>query len=433
MTTGDSDGPEGRPLSSSEDVAPSPDVDEDEFPESARRRNLIATCFAAALASIGFLFVIPIFPLYTLSLIDGDLAEAAAWSGLAIGISPLLSASTGPLWAVLAQRIGHKAMLMRSVASIGLATALMAFATHPIHLVGARVLIGFFGGIPVAAMGAITASSRRNELGRSIAALQTAQMLGPTVGPLLGGVLATLFGFRASFLVAAGLFGAACLVAGWLYRNPPRISAEAARRRETPTAKPGGVLFWTPLAALFIANFIDGSFISLLPIVIGPLGAPADMLTLMAGVGVSGAGVGVAIAANVAGRLESRIPAFKMIAIGLSVTAVLVLMLALVEVWWQFIVMRILVAIVAGGVPTLAYGAVAANASAAQRARSIGIATSVGMLGWAASPYISGLMVGVGLDYYYVGAAIALAACSVASWLALRRYHAAPHVPWASA
>jgi DHA1 family multidrug resistance protein-like MFS transporter len=403
---------------------------DDDFPDSARRRNLVATCLAAALASIGFLFVIPIFPLYTLSLLeDGSLAEAAAWSGLAIGISPLLSASTGPLWATLALRIGHKAMLMRSVASIGLATALMAFATHPIHLLGARVLIGLFGGIPVAAMAAITASSRRSELGRAIAALQTAQMLGPTVGPLLGGILATFFGLRASFLVAAGLFVAACVVAGWLYRNPPRISAEAARRREAPAVKPGGLLFWTPLASLFIANFVDGSFISLLPVVIGPLGAPPDMLTLMAGVGVSGAGMAVAIAANVAGRLESRMPVFKMIAVALGVTSLLVLMLAAIEVWWQFVVMRVLVAVAAGGVPTLAYGAVASQSSAAQRAKSVGIATSVGMLGWAASPYISGLMVGIGLHYYYVGVAVALAACAIASWRALQRVRTAPHAP----
>jgi MFS family permease len=116
-----------------------------------------------------------------------------------------------------------------------------------------------------------------------------------------------------------------------------------------------------------------------------------------------------------------------MIAVALAVTSLLVLVLAVIEVWWQFVSIRVLVAIIAGGVPTLAYGAAAGQTPAAQRAKAIGIATSVGMLGWAASPYISGLMVGFGLPYYYVGAAAALAACAVASSLAFRRTRAAGH------
>ena len=171
---------------------------DEEFPASARRRNVLVTCLAAAIASIGFLFVMPIFPLYIHTLIDGDLAEAAAWSGLAIGVSPMLSATTGPLWVWIGQRVGQKAMLMRSVACIGFATALMAFATHPMHLVLDRIIIGIFGGIPVASMAAITASARRQDLGRAIAMLQSAQQFGPTIGPLLGGALAAFFGFRAS-------------------------------------------------------------------------------------------------------------------------------------------------------------------------------------------------------------------------------------------
>jgi DHA1 family multidrug resistance protein-like MFS transporter len=393
----------------------------DEFPDSARKRNLIATCIASGLASIGFLFVIPIFPLYIMTLIDGDIAEAAAWSGLAIGISPLLSATTGPFWGVLGQRMGEKAMLMRSVACIGLATAVMAFATHPVHLVGARILIGLFGGIPVASMAAITASARRNELGRAIAALQSSQMVGSTVGPLMGGTLATVFGFRSSFLVAAGLFGAALVVASWLYRNPPRPVSTTARRNDVSAVRPRSIQFWAPLGALFLANFIDSSFMALLPVVIGPLGAPVECVTMIAGMGISAAGVAVVIAANVAGRMEGRFPPFRVISIALGITSVLMLSLTLITDWWQFLGVRFLVAIVAGGVPTLAFSAAAAQAPANQRGKAVGIATSIGMLGWAASPYVSGLMVGFGLRYLYVGAALALVGCSVMVMVAAHR------------
>ncbi|MFN0071405.1 MAG: MFS transporter [Chloroflexota bacterium] len=395
-------------------------IEHDDFPDSARRRNVMVTCIAAAIASIGFLFVIPIFPLYIQTLIDGDLAEAAAWSGLAIGISPMLSASTGPFWVWLGQRVGQKAMLIRSVAAIGLATAFMAFATHPIHLVLDRVIIGLFGGIPVASMAAITASARRHELGRAIAMLQSAQQFGPTIGPLLGGALATFFGFRSSFIVAAALFGAACVVTSVMYRNPPQVEPSPRRAGESSGAKPRTLRFWAPLAALFTANFVDGSFMSLLPVVIGPLGAPAESITLIAGAGVSVAGIAVVCAANVAGRLDGRIPAFSFIAPALALAALLVFGLLLVDSWWQFVTVRVLIALVAGSVPTLAFSAAANQASSSERATAVGVATSVGMLGWAASPYISGLMVGIGLHWLYAGAGIAMLLASVLVWFAGR-------------
>jgi MFS transporter, DHA1 family, multidrug resistance protein len=401
-------------------IAATQPPEDDAFPSSARHRNVLVTCLSAAIASIGFLFVMPIFPLYIHTLIDGDLAEAAAWSGLAIGVSPMLSASTGPLWVWIGERIGQKAMLMRSVAAIGFATALMAMATHPVHLVLDRVIIGIFGGIPVASMAAITASARRQDLGRAIALLQSAQQFGPTIGPLLGGALAAFFGFRASFVVAAALFGLACVVVAWMYRNPPSAAPTTRRAGEAAGAKPRSLRFWAPIAALFTANFVDGSFMSLLPVVIGPLGAPQESLTLIAGAGVSLGGVAVVVAANLVGRMDGRIHPFTFIAPALAVAAMLVLGLMLVDSWWQFVAVRVLIAIVAGAVPTLAFSAVANQASASQRSTVVGMATSVGMLGWAASPYISGLMVGIGLHWLYAGAGIAMVLAAVLVWAAGR-------------
>jgi MFS family permease len=95
--------------------------------------------------------------------------------------------------------------------------------------------------------------------------------------------------------------------------------------------------------------------------------------------------------------------------------------LTLVGSWWQFVVVRVLIALVAGAVPTLAFSAVANEAPASQRSATVGIATSVGMLGWAASPYISGLMVGIGLHWLYAGAGVAMTLAAVLVWFAGKR------------
>src|SRR5690606_34364212 len=79
-----------------------------------RRRNLIAVSIASFLASVGFMVVMPFLPGLLREVTGGDAASTGLWLGLAIGISPLMTALTGPFWTALGERYGRKAMLERS-------------------------------------------------------------------------------------------------------------------------------------------------------------------------------------------------------------------------------------------------------------------------------------------------------------------------------
>jgi len=136
-----------------------------------RRRNLIAISVACFLASVGFMVVMPFLPGLLREVTGGDGASTGLWLGFAISIAPLMTALTGPLWTSMGERFGRKAMLERSIVCIGIGIGLMAVATSPIHVVALRGIVGGLGGVSVAALAAITATTPRREIGPAVGTL----------------------------------------------------------------------------------------------------------------------------------------------------------------------------------------------------------------------------------------------------------------------
>jgi MFS family permease len=59
--------------------------------------------------------VTPFIPLYILELVGGDPIAAAAWSGIALGISPFMTAVAGPFWGAFANKYGARPAMMRTL------------------------------------------------------------------------------------------------------------------------------------------------------------------------------------------------------------------------------------------------------------------------------------------------------------------------------
>ncbi|MBA2451092.1 MAG: hypothetical protein H0V51_24025, partial [Chloroflexi bacterium] len=63
-----------------------------------RRRNLLAVSLASFLASVGFMVVVPLLPGLVREVVGAEVDSAGLWLGLAISVSPLLTALTGLFW-----------------------------------------------------------------------------------------------------------------------------------------------------------------------------------------------------------------------------------------------------------------------------------------------------------------------------------------------
>ena len=94
-------------------------------------QNLFAVTAATFIGFTGFTLVMPFLPLYFRQLGVTDVGEIALWSGVSLGITPLITAFMAPLWGRLADQYGRKIMVQRSIASFVVVMAAMVSASAP--------------------------------------------------------------------------------------------------------------------------------------------------------------------------------------------------------------------------------------------------------------------------------------------------------------
>src|SRR5690349_22794905 len=135
-----------------------------------------------------------------------------------------------PVFGALADRIGPRPVLLGGLLGFALASAGFVLADNPAWLGVARFAQGAAAAAFSPAAGAMIARiapDRRR--GRAFGSYGAWKGLGYALGPIAGGVLLSLGGYRLLFLVLTGL---ALAVAGWAAAVAPRLPA-LPRSRQT--------------------------------------------------------------------------------------------------------------------------------------------------------------------------------------------------------
>lgn len=152
---------------------------------------------------IGFSFALPFLPFFISELGTFDKGQQAFWAGLVIGISGVTLAIFSPLWGVLADRYGRKAMVCRSMFGGALVIFLMSLVRTVGQLFACRLLQGVLTGTVSASVALVASVTPEDKSGFALGMMQAAAYIGTTAGPLFGGVLADLYGYRAAFRAGA--------------------------------------------------------------------------------------------------------------------------------------------------------------------------------------------------------------------------------------
>ena len=169
------------------------------------RGAILMIALGVGVASVSLSFWVPFVPLYLRELGARSDSDALGWAGLAfagLGISRLVVA---PVWGVLADRFGRRAMFVRALVFASATTLIAAGATEPWHIVLAFTTQGLFSGFVPAAAALTSVLAAESKMGQSLGLVNAAQYLGTTIGPVLGAVFATLFGLRGAIVVGAAM------------------------------------------------------------------------------------------------------------------------------------------------------------------------------------------------------------------------------------
>jgi DHA1 family multidrug resistance protein-like MFS transporter len=318
------------------------------------QRNVWALSLIVFTAFVGFQFFSPFLPLYVKELGVTDPAEIAVWSGVLMAVTPGLAGLLGPLWGRLADRVGRKLMMVRSLAGFIVTIAAMGLVTSVSQLFVARLVQGIFAGFSVMAMALASVSCPRDKVPVAIGRVQSAQLLSAAVGPAAGGYVASHFGIRYAFFVTAGLCAVSLI--GLMVLFTEERPGEATKR---PAPLAFRDVFRLPhfavvLGLLLIAQFIDRGLALLIPLKVAHLPG-VERIAAVSGIIISVSAVCGTISASVAGRLAQDWPIGRLLLIACLTGAVPCALMAWTSSWVWLLVLRCLVGFSLGGALTLAY------------------------------------------------------------------------------
>lgn len=378
------------------------------------RLDLWATCAAQFLTLAGMTAVLPLIPLYLQEIGVQDRATLKYWTG-AIGAAPFaVAVFATPVWGALADRLGHKPMVVRSVFGIALTTIGMGFAGTPLALLGWRAVQGVVSGVFPAAVGLISSRTPEVRLGRALAVLQSARAAGALCGPVIGGLLADLIGMRGLFFGVGGVAVLAALACSAVISSPPVPPRPHGREHREPgwravLAAPGlpGLL---ALLALFQAGIMCSW--PTLALFVESLGVTRDAVATTTGVVVFAAGLPATLMATVWARWGRRFGSGRVLVVSLLLTGLFSIAVGRAPGLPLVLALRVGSGVAMAGFVPLAFETMNARVAAGTRGRVAGLGSTAMMVGNVIGPLAGGWLaahVGLGATFWVPGAALAAA------------------------
>ena len=392
-------------------------------PSQAWQRNVYAVTATSFMGYTGFTLVMPFLPLFIGQLGVTDPGQIAMWTGVSLGITPAMTAMLAPAWGRLGDRFGRKIMVERSLVSFVVLFAAMAYVTRAWQVLAIRAVQGLFAGYGSLSVAMAAESAPRDRMPSAIGLVQTAQRIGPGVGPLIGGVLAGLVGLRRAFLATAGFYAIGLVVIHLMYderathevspnpENPPNLAnPQNPRARVTFRSVLAFQNFILMMVVIFGLQFVDRSFGPVLPLYVEQAGRSHAQVALVSGVLFSIMACTGALGHHFCGRLVKRFPMRVVIAGGAAVAAAGSALVGASGNVWVMSAASTLLGLGIGAAMTAAYSAAGSVIPAGAHGTGFGVLTSASLVGMASSPFIAGFLGGSSIRVVFLVDLVIMAA-----------------------
>ncbi len=317
------------------------------------KSTLYAVGAGEFLAVAGFTTSTPITPFFLQDLGVTDPTRLKLLAGLVQALPSISLVFFSPIWGGIADNYGRKPMLMRAMFGGTLVMLLMGMVTSPWQLVVLKTIQGCITGTIAAATIMVAAIAPQEEVGYSLGLLQMAIFLGASLGPLIGGTIADLFGRRATFYATSVLLLAAGIVVARFatdsFTPPARRKSIAASLLPDFRPLSRSRALWS-LMAVIAADQIAGSVVSpFLPLYIQKISTAAAHVGTTTGVIIGLGAVASALAAIIVGRFSYRLGYRRVLIVCMTGAAVFIIPQAFVQTPVQLLFLRIASCFFVGG------------------------------------------------------------------------------------
>ncbi|HEY3065686.1 MAG TPA: MFS transporter [Methylomirabilota bacterium] len=302
-------------------------------------------------------FVYVSLPFHIKAISTVDATTTLRWTGWILGITPLVTVITAPVWGRFAERGDPKTLYvvvqtLQSVSFLGMAIA----RTLP-ELLLSRVVLGFMGASSTFAFISAGRSADAAAVRRQVATVQSAMTVGQVLGPLAGAIAAARLGFRGSFVFGAVILLGCALLVRWGVPS----SREGTAAVSTP--RPARVRDVVSVALLVLGGSTQVFFLtSILPDILPGLGIATGDTLEVGGILIFASGVAAAVGSLLARPLAELMPERRLIPVLVLASSALIAGLAPVDSVWLYGGVRFLQVLCIAPVFPLVVAAIAQHA-----------------------------------------------------------------------
>ncbi|MGP4081789.1 MFS transporter [Pseudalkalibacillus sp. R45] len=346
--------------------------------------------------------ILPFLPLYLEELGVTGSKALSNWTGAVFSAAFLSGAIMAPIWGIFADKYGQKANLIRAGIGMGILTFSMAFATGPWMLLALRFFMGFFSGFITVSFSYLSRITPKEHTGSALGFLQTGGISGGIIGPLIGGALSDLFGFRPVFAVTGiSIMVTLTLVVFFIPKDEPMQAVKGKQGTFMDVLKNRQLLL------LFIATFLlQASMLStnsMMTIFVKTFVGDPENLALLAGLAASILGIATIIGSPYLGKLGDRIGHVKMLPVLMLVSGILFFPQLWTDNIYELYIWRFLQGLILGGVWPALQTLIHKKTPPAIQGRAFGVTGSCRFLGNLTGPIIGGWISGSFITAYVFG------------------------------
>lgn len=367
------------------------------------RKNLIVCWFGIFVAAIGMSQIAPVLPLYIQHLGIQDTATITKISGIAFGITFIISAIFSPIWGSAADKYGRKPMILRASLGMAITIGCMGFAPNVYILIGLRLLQGVITGYSTACTALIATQTDKEHAGYALGTLSTASIAGALLGPTIGGFIDEILGLQSVFFITGALLLISFITTLLFVKESfVREDKKVLTIKEVWSTVPEKSLTVTMFITFFILSVALYSVEPIVTVYIKQLSNNSLHIALLAGLTFSASGLANIIAAPRLGKLSDKVGAHKVMLTCLIGAVIIFIPQAFVQNTWQLMGLRFLLGLASAGLNPSVNIILKKITPSSLTGRIFGFNMSAGYLGVFGGSVLGGQIAGIlGMQYVF--------------------------------
>lgn len=349
----------------------------------------------ALMMSSSYTMLIPFLPIYMQSELRATADNVSLWSGVTYAITFAISAFVSPIWGKLSDKMGKKPMIIRSSFLLAITYFLGGIVRTPFELFLVRAFQGIASGLWPACLVMMSACVPKNKIGISMGLMQSANICGGIIGPLLGGILATAFGMRNSFYVGAVALSLITVTTILFIKEPPVAPEKEINKAQPPSylsfIKDKNILIL--LLCVCMTNLVILQIQPIVSLYVQQLSHNSDKAVLLTGFIMSLGGIAGALASPLWGKTGQKVGFYKTITLAFISAGLLVSLQGVPNSLVLFGLMQFLCGLGFSGIFPSANSILVLLTPPSSRGMGFGSLFSAQMIGGALGPVIGGVIV----------------------------------------